>query len=78
MEDHIYSCFIGYEKYCFYYDNPKLDSNRFNGVATFWNDSMPTERYTIPFWENADEIDLTHDKIKEEIGKYLHNNKSDF
>ena len=65
----VYSCFVNNEKYYFTYNDPKYYSKlrKYRGVAQFWKEGDDNQKDTVPFSTKEDEIDLTHQKIEEQI-----------
>lgn len=64
-----YSCFINEEQYFFSYDDLKYYQNAksYSGVAIFWKKGYENEKDIVPFYVKEEEIDLTHQKIIEQI-----------
>lgn len=65
----VYSCFINNDKYYFTYNDPKYNSKgrTYSEVAQFWKEGHDDQKELVSFYTKEDEIDLTHQKIEEQI-----------
>ncbi len=72
-----YLCWINGEKYFFDYADPQYNATTksYSGVARFWKEDCEEQKDTVSFYTKEDEVDLTHQKIQEQIEKKVNLDK---
>lgn len=68
----IYKTEVNGETYCFRYPDPQTRNSgkTFSGVAVAWKKDTD-DRFTVPFFVTAEEIDRTYFKIIEGIEEHV-------